>query len=113
MVVHTAAGRNLEILRAEFADVGCSDRADGLSEPIENLRNLGPAGAGWLRAAGVSTVDDLKRLGPTAVWRLVGRSRSVSRNLLWAMAAGLEARDQRDLSDAEKQQLLSQLEQQD
>jgi hypothetical protein len=32
--------------------------------PIDELKNLGPASAGWLREAGVATVADLRRLGP-------------------------------------------------
>lgn len=43
VIVHTATGRHLDELAKKFADVGCSARADQLSEPIENLRNLGPA----------------------------------------------------------------------
>ena len=42
--------------------------AESLSEPIENLRNLGATSAAWLREVGISTVDDLKaETGKTAV----------------------------------------------
>lgn len=81
------------------------------AEPFESLRNLGPQSRRWLREAGFQTIDDLRRLGPAAVYRIVKRSQpKVSRNLLWALAAGLDGRDWRSLSAAEKQQLLREAE---
>ena len=78
----------------------------GMSVPIEALRNLGPASAGWLRAIGVATVNDLRRLGPVAAYRLVRQHQpKASWNLLWALAAGLEDRDWRALTATEKQRL--------
>ncbi|MFO0877432.1 MAG: TfoX/Sxy family protein [Gemmataceae bacterium] len=74
--------------------------------PIQSLRNLGPASAGWLRAAGVNTVEDLKRLGPVAAYRVVLLQQpGASLNLLWALVAGLDDRDWRELSLTEKQRL--------
>jgi len=46
LVIHTATGRHLAELQAKFADVGCSIHDAPLGEPVENLRNLGPATAG-------------------------------------------------------------------
>lgn len=83
-------------------------------ENLESLLNLGPQSARWLRQAGFRTVDDLRRLGPAAVYRIVKRSQPrASRNLLWALAAGLQGRDWRSLSAAEKVQLQQEAESED
>src|SRR5690606_19762700 len=59
VIIHSATGKNLVELEAKFADVGYSSNEGGISEPIENLRNLGALSAAWLREAGVRTIDDL------------------------------------------------------
>ena len=111
VVIHTAMGRHLEELEAKFADVGCSSTESELSEPIENLRNLGATSAAWLRDIGVFTRADLERLGPVLAYRLVKqRQPNASLNLLWAMAAGLSHRDWRELTDDEKEELLAEVE---
>lgn len=110
VIVHTATGRHLDELASKFADVGCSARADQLSEPIENLRNLGPASCAWLRDVGIQTVSDLKRVGAAGALRMVQRRhRQASLNLLWAMAAGLKDIDWRELDAEEKDRLRQQL----
>lgn len=107
VVIHTAVGRHLEELEAKFADVGCSGHDDDLGESIENLRNLGATSAAWLRDIGVFTRADLEQLGPVLAYHLVKqRQPDTSLNLLWAMAAGLEDRDWRELSAEEKERLL-------
>lgn len=84
------------------------------AEPVKSLLNLGPQSSRWLREAGFRTVDDVRRLGPAAVYRLVKRSQpKASRNLLWALAAGLEGRDWRSLTDAEKTRLWQEAERDD
>ena len=111
VIIHTATGRHLGELEAKFADVGCASRADDLGEPIESLRNLGPTSAGLLRQVGVCTAADLERLGPAVTYRRVKQCQpSASLNLLWAMSAGLAGKDWRELSDDEKQKLLSEIE---
>ena len=71
--------------------------------PIESLRNLGPKSGQWLRAVGVHSIADLRRIGPVVAYRIIKqRHPSTSLNLLWAMAAGLEEKDWRDLGDATK-----------
>ncbi|MFO0877591.1 MAG: TfoX/Sxy family protein [Gemmataceae bacterium] len=81
-----------------------------MSAPIQSLRNLGPASADWLRSVGVATVDDLKRLGAVTAYRLVKQHQpKASLNLLWALAAGLDNRDWRELTETEKQQLKQEL----
>ena len=110
VVIHTATGRHLQELEAKFADVGFSSVESGLGEPIENLPNVGPASAAWLREAGISTIADLGRLGPVAAYRRVFESQpSVSLNLLWALAAGLMGQDWRELSEEEKSKLRAEL----
>ncbi len=78
--------------------------------PIDELPNLGPASAGWLREAGVGTVADLRRLGPVIAYRLVkARHPQASLNLLWALAAGLDGLDWRELTVADKERLRGEL----
>jgi DNA transformation protein and related proteins len=110
VIVHTATGRHLTELEQKFADVGFSSSETTLDEPIGNLRNLGPTSAGRLRKVGIQTVSDLKRLGPAAVYRLVKQHYpEASRNLLWALAAGLKGIDGRELAESDKQRLLGEL----
>lgn len=106
VVIHTAVGRHLDELRAKFADVGCSTSESELGEPIGNLRNLGETSAGWLREIGITTIDDLRRVGPVFAFRRVRQLQGqVSFNLLWAMFAGLADRDWRSLTQDEKERL--------
>jgi hypothetical protein len=103
VVIHTASGRNLQQLEAKFADVGCSSSSKHLSEPIENLRNIGKGSAAWLRQIGIDSIADLKRSGPFSPYRMIRFLRSEStEDLLWALVAGLADRDWRELSDHEK-----------
>lgn len=74
--------------------------------PIESLRNLGPKSSQWLRDVGIATVADLERLGPVVAYRLVKqRHQKASLNLLWALAAGLKGKDWRELTEATKEGL--------
>jgi DNA transformation protein len=103
VIIHTATGRHLKELETKFADVGFSADENDLYEPIDNLRNLGPTSAAWLREAGISTIADLERIGPALAYRLVKQQHAqVSVNLLWAMAAGLSNRDWRELTEQER-----------
>src|SRR5687767_11572081 len=100
VIIHTAIGRHLEELEALFADVGCSSTEINLDEPIDNLPNLGPSSAAWLREAGVRTITDLERQGPVAAYRRVKeRWPQATLNLLWALEAGLLGKDWRELSE--------------
>ena len=81
-----------------------------MDKPVELLRNLGPKSGFWLREAGISTAQELKVAGPVLAFRLVRQQQeNVSLNLLWAMAAGLQGRDWRELTEEEKATLLAQL----
>ena len=110
VIIHTATGRNLQELEAKFADVGYSSAEHSLSEPIENLPNIGSTSARWLRDAGIGTIVQLERLGAVAAYRLVLQTEpKASLNLLWALAAGLADKNWIDLSEEEKQRLLAEL----
>lgn len=107
LVIHTATGEHLSELETLFADVGFASRESELSEPIENLRNLGRVSAAWLRDVEIRTIADLRNVGPVfAFMRVKNREQQVSLNLLWALAAGLKDIDWRELTDQEKNDLL-------
>ncbi len=111
VIFHTATGQHFRDLKALLADVYTSSSQDVLDTPVENLRNLGPKSAAWLREVGVNTRSDLQRLGPVIAYQLVRQRRSgTSLNLLWAITAALSDRDWRDLSADEKQHLRRELE---
>jgi len=76
-----------------------------MDAPIESLFNPGPMSARWLREAGIATIVDWKQLGPIGVWRLVKQQPRASLNLLWASAAGLEAKDWRKLTEVTRKRL--------
>lgn len=83
VIIHTATGRHARELELKFADVGFSSNQDRPSEPIENLKNLGPASGAWLRDVGIQTISDLEQLGPIVAFRLVSeREPKASLNLL-------------------------------
>jgi hypothetical protein len=106
VIIHTATGRHLDELERKFADVGFSRAENELHEPIDNLPNLGPATAAWLREAGIATISELERLGPAVAYGIVKqRQPKANLNLLWALAAGLQNRDWRELSEDEKARL--------
>lgn len=75
--------------------------------PVAHLRNLGPKSAVMLAEAGIRTVAELRLLGAVKAYRRVKAKASL--NLLWAIAAGLEDRDWRDLDEEEKASLLAQV----
>jgi hypothetical protein len=109
LVIHTATGEHLAELERKFADVGSASGGQ-LDQPVENLRNVSPSQALWLRDVGLRTIVELRRSGAVAAYRRVKhRYPAASRELLWALAAGLQDRDWRELSPAEQQALLDQL----
>jgi hypothetical protein len=64
-----------------------------------------------LREAGISTIEELRALGPVKAYARVKalKPKAASLNLLWALAAGLEDRDWRQLGDDDKAALLAEL----
>lgn len=80
------------------------------STPIERLPNLGPKSARVLRSVGVSTVEDLSRIGPVAAYvRARHAWDGATLNLLWALVAGLRGMHWRELESAEKAALGAQV----
>ena len=78
---------------------------------LRDLRNLGPASERMLLAAGVTTPDELDRLGSVEAYQqavAAGGHRSL--NFLWSLDAALLDVDWRDLSPERKSLLRSQVE---
>ncbi len=67
------------------------------------MRNLGPASWRMLARAGIFDAETLKAVGAAGAFvRVLESGGRVSMNLLYAMAAGIEGRDWRDLTAVEK-----------
>jgi DNA transformation protein len=79
--------------------------------PVASLRNLGAKSARILAEAGIRTIAELRMLGPVKAYQRAKalKPRLVSLNLLWAIAAGLQDRDWRELTPKEKDSLLAQI----
>ncbi|NQV83458.1 MAG: TfoX/Sxy family protein [Rhodospirillales bacterium] len=70
------------------------------------LRNLGPASWRMLARAGIPNTEALRKAGAVRAYISVQESGGqASLNFLYAMAAGLDGRDWRDLSALEKGRL--------
>lgn len=102
-------GRGGETLPDPYQHEGLVMDEDRL--PVGSLRNLGPKSAMLLAEAGIRTIAELRILGPAKAYQRAKalKPRSVSLNLLWALAAGLADRDWRDLTQKEKDSLLAQI----
>jgi hypothetical protein len=83
------------------------DSSSSAAEDLTSLRDVGAVSARWLRAVGIETVSDLRRVGPAEAYgRVAFRfGRAVNRNLLYALAMGLEGRAYNDATPAEKRRL--------
>ena len=78
---------------------------------LAQLENLGERSAQMLSAAGITTIGQLRDLGPAVAFLAVKQAGlRPSMNLLWAIAAGLQQRHWTDLSAAEKAALRQKLE---
>lgn len=110
LVIHTATGRHYRDLQSLFGDVKTAENAEQLGSPIAGMRNLGSASAAWLREIDVHSETDLRQLSPAVAYLLVKQQHpEASLNLLWALAASLQDKDWRELTDAEKDVLLRQI----
>lgn len=58
-----------------------------MADRLEHMLNLGRSTAAWLRAAGISTPDELRRVGAEEAWRRIQQSGQpgLSRNALYAL----------------------------
>jgi TfoX-like protein len=74
---------------------------------LTSLRDIGVVSERWLRAVGITTVAELRRVGPAEAYgRVVFRfGKAANRNLLYALAMGLQGRAYNDATDAEKRKL--------
>lgn len=81
------------------------------AKPLASLRNLGAKSAVLLAKEGIRTIGELRHLGAAKAYLRLKTAfpRRVSLNLLWAVAAGLEDRDWRDLTVEEKSRLLAEV----
>jgi hypothetical protein len=77
------------------------------SEDLASLHDIGAASVAWPSAVGIETVSELRRLGPgEAYGRVAYRFGSaVNRNLLYALAMGLEGRKYNSATEQEKRRL--------
>ena len=88
--------------------MSADQRAESESHRLEDFRNLGPASARILRAAGIRSRTDLERAGAVAAFLAARRAApNVTLNLLWAIAGGLQNHDWRNLTQREQHALLS------
>jgi DNA transformation protein and related proteins len=72
-----------------------------------SLRNLGPASARMLQAAGIANAARLRSMGAVAAYRAVQRCGAApSLNLLWALEGALTDRDWKTVSREERTALL-------
>jgi len=80
------------------------------TEDLTSLRDIGEVSARWLHAVGIHTVSELRRVGPAeAFGRVKFRfGRAANRNLLYALAMGLQGRAYNEATPAEKQRLCAQ-----
>lgn len=81
------------------------------NSPVAALRNIGLKSAMMLAEAGIGNIGELREIGAVRAWIRARslRPRAASLNLLWALAAGLEDRDWRDLGKLEKASLLAEV----
>lgn len=78
---------------------------------IADLRGLGPKSQEMLARAGITTVDELRRLGSVAAYSKVKRpSGNVSLNLLWAIESALTGVPWREVARRHRTSLLLALE---
>jgi DNA transformation protein and related proteins len=76
-------------------------------DDLTSLRDIGEVSARWLRAVGINSVSDLRRIGPAEAYgRVAFRfGRAANRNFLYALAMGLQGRAYNDATLEEKGRL--------
>lgn len=74
---------------------------------LRDLPGLGAASEQRLIAAGIATIDDLRKLGAVDAYRQVQATQArVSLNLLWALEGALTNQDWRKVARTERDRLL-------
>lgn len=76
-------------------------------QQLTTLPDVGPKSAYWRRTIGIETVDDLRRVGAAEAYGRVAYrfGSSVNRNLLYALAVGLQGRRYNAANEREKREL--------
>jgi hypothetical protein len=80
-------------------------------KPVALLRNIGPKSASMLALSGIRTIEELRLLGAVGAYHRLKAAfpKRIGSNMLWAIAAGLDDRDWRDLEPDEKSRLLAEV----
>lgn len=75
---------------------------------VEELKNIGPRSAAWLRAAGIHTRADLEAIGPVFAYKVLKfqRPREVTRMLLYALQGAVDDVHMGELSPETKARLV-------
>ncbi len=60
----------------------CEDPFSPIAMDVENLKNIGPKSAAWLRDMGIHTRDDLQEMGVVMAWKILKHRRPEQVNLL-------------------------------
>jgi hypothetical protein len=78
-----------------------------IDDNLTSLPDIGAASAAWLHAVGITTVRELRRVGPAEAYGRVAYrfGSAVNRNLLYALAMGLQGRKYNSATEREKRQL--------
>jgi len=81
------------------------------SDSLQQLQNLGPASIRMLRAAGINTAADLRRLGSISAFLAVREAgQRPTMNLLWALEGALREEHWAKLSEKVRAKLLKEME---
>ncbi len=81
-----------------------------MNQTLDEVPNLGSKSIAMLNSAGIRTREELEDLGPVVAFLAVRQSgQPATLNLLWSIAAGLKNRGWRELSDAEKEKLIDEM----
>lgn len=78
-----------------------------MPEPDDRLRNLGPKSRAWLAEIGITDIDTLREIGAVEAYARLRFQfgRSISRNMLHALAGAIADQDWRLLSAEHKAEL--------
>lgn len=82
---------------------GGNAMATPMSDPVSNIRNLGPASVVLFARAGINTAEELRDLGADAAYRLLIKSGTRPHFIgYYALVMGLHGRPWNDCKGAEK-----------
>lgn len=77
-----------------------------MKDELQHMKNLGKTSAQWLHAAGIHSINDLRRLGAVSAYRAVrARGFRVSKVLLYAIEGALLDVHWNELPPAHKAEL--------